>query len=43
MKHTGGSSKAKSGKGKLKLLLVYILPIPHTSVCGLEIELSHKG
>jgi len=43
MKDIGGSSKAKSGKGKSKLLLVCILPIPHTCVCGQDTELNHKA
>lgn len=43
MKHIGGRTKAKSGKGKLKLLLVCILPIPHTGFCALKTKISHKG
>lgn len=43
MKCIAGSTKVKSGKGKIKTLLPCILPIPLTGVCGLETEHSRKG
>lgn len=43
MKCIVGSSKAKSSKGKIKIWLPCILPIPPTGVCGLETEHSCKG
>lgn len=43
MKCIVGNRKAKSGKGKIKIWLPCMLPIPPVGVCRLETEHSCKG